>query len=141
MMSGEVVPASKVLDAKIHHALLDGERVLSDDQKTLNIPISVRGQTIATMRLVKPSEAGPWTSDEINEIEVLSAQLSNTLDSARLYREAQQRAAREQAIGELSAQISTASEVETILQTVAEELGRRLPGASGVSIAMNEVLE
>ena len=141
MMSGEVVPASKVLDAKIQHALLDGERVLSDDQKTLNIPISVRGQTIATMRLVKPSEAGPWTSDEINEIEVLSAQLSNTLDSARLYREAQQRAAREQAIGELSAQISTASEVETILQTVAEELGRRLPGASGVSIAMNEVLE
>jgi GAF domain-containing protein len=105
------------------------------------MPISVRGQIIATMRLVKPSASEPWTPDEIEDIRALAAQISNTLDSARLYEEAQHRAAREQAIGEIAAQISAASEVETILQTAVEELGRRISGTSGVSIAMNNVLE
>jgi GAF domain-containing protein len=125
----------------MQRALLEGESVLSADKRTLNMPICVRGKTIATMRLVKPSTSEPWTSDEIEDIKTLSVQLSNTLDSARLYQEAQHRAAREQAISEISAQISAASEVETILQTAAEELGRRLSRTSGVSITMNKILE
>ena len=141
LMNGEIAQPSTELDTTMQRALLEGESVLSADQRTLNVPISVRGQTIATMRLVKPSMSEPWTSDEIEDIKTLSVQLSNTLDSARLYQEAQHRAAREQAIGELSAQISAASEVETILQTAAEELGRRLSRTSGVSITMNKILE
>jgi GAF domain-containing protein len=141
LINGEVAQPSTELDTTMQRALLEGESVLSADQRTLNVPISVRGQTIATMRLVKPSMSEPWTSDEIEDIKTLSVQLSNTLDSARLYQEAQHRAAREQAIGELSAQISAASEVETILQTAAEELGRRLSRTSGVSITMNKILE
>ena len=140
LMNGEIAQPSTELDTTMQRALLEGESVLSADQRTLNVPISVRGQTIATMRLVKPSMSEPWTSDEIEDIKTLSVQLSNTLDSARLYQEAQHRAAREQAIGEISAQISAASEVETILQTAAEELGRRLSRTSGVSITMNKMI-
>ncbi len=126
LMNGEVVPASNEMEANMKHALLEGESVLSPDQKTLHMPIVVRGQTIATMRLVKPSDAEPWTPGEIEDIEALSTQLSNTLDSARLYREAQRRAVREQVISEMTASISAASDVDSILRTVVQELGNKI---------------
>jgi GAF domain-containing protein len=141
LMNGEVTQVSDNLDTTTQRALLDGESVLSADNRTLSMPISVRGQLVATMRLVKPSASEPWMPEEIEDIKTLAAQLSNTLDSARLFREAQRRAVREQAIGEISAQISSASEVEAILQTAAEEIGRHLSEISGVSIEMNNLLD
>ncbi len=135
LMNGEVVPASNEMEANMKHALLQGESVLSPDQKTLHMPIIVRGQNIATMRLVKPSDAEPWTPGEIEDIESLSTQLSNTLDSARLYREAQRRAVREQAISEMTASISASSDVDSILRTVVQELGNKI-GNTNVSFEL-----
>jgi GAF domain-containing protein len=128
MMNGEVSPASSEVETNMQRALLEGESVLSADQRTLNIPVSIRGQTIATMRLVKPSNAEPWSTDEIEDIEALSAQLSNTLDSARLYQDAQRRAMRERAISEMTTNIGANTDVEAILRTTVMELGRQLSG-------------
>ena len=140
LMNGEVIPASNEMEANMKHALLEGESVLSPDQKTLNMPIIVRGQTIATMRLVKPSDAGLWTLNEIEDIERLSAQLSNTLDSARLYQEAQRRAARERTISEMATNIGASIEMETILRTAVSELGRQINGAK-VAIELSSEAE
>ncbi|MBN1449955.1 MAG: GAF domain-containing protein [Anaerolineales bacterium] len=140
LMNGEVVPASNELEANMQRALLEGESVLNADQKTLNMPISVRGQTVATMRLVKPTDAASWTPDEIEDIEALSAQLSNTLDSARLYQEAQRRAARERAIGEMTTNIGASTDIEAILRTAAMELGRQLSGTK-VAVELSTEIE
>jgi len=140
LMNGEVVQTSNELEANMQRALLEGESVLSADQKTLNMPISVRGQTVATMRLVKPSDAEPWTPDEIEDIEALSAQLSNTLDSARLYQESQRRATRERAISEMTTNIGASPDIEAILRTAAMELGRQLSGAK-VAVELNTAIE
>jgi GAF domain-containing protein len=129
MMNGEVAPASSEVETNMQRALLEGESVLSADQRTLNIPVSIRGQTVATMRLVKPADAEPWSADEIEDIEALSAQLSNTLDSARLYQDAQRRATRERAISEITTNIGANTDVEAILRTTVMELGRQLSGA------------
>jgi GAF domain-containing protein len=54
------------------------------------------------------------------------------LESARLFEDAQQRAWREQAVGQIMARVRASTGVEDILQTAAEELGRAL----GVSRAI-----
>jgi len=123
---GEVTQATKDWDANMSRALLDGESALSEDQKTLNMPISVRGQTVAMMRLVKSSDSEPWTPEEIADVEQLSNQISNTLDSARLYQEAQRRAAQEQAIGEITSAIGTSTRIDNILRSTVQVLGRQL---------------
>ena len=125
-MLGEVTPASDNLDPDIKHNLRDGISVLSEDQKTLFMPITVRGQTIAMMRLVKPSDSEPWLPSEIKDVEQLSVQVSNTLDSARLYNNAQRRAALEQAISEMTSKIGSATRVESILRSTVQELGSHL---------------
>ena len=125
-LNGEVVQATKDLDANMNRALLDGESVISEDQKTLNMPISVRGQTIAMIRLVKSSDAEPWTFGEIEDVEQLSNQISNALESARLYNEAQRRSYFEQVIGEITASLSTATEVDGIIRETVVRLGETL---------------
>ena len=135
LLDGNVVQVSKGLDANTERTLRDGESMLSTDQRTLNVPVNVRGQTIAMMRLAKSSDANPWTPDEIEDVKQLSNQISNTLDSARLYQEAQRRAAKEQIISEGSTRVSAALDVESILQATAEELERAL-GSSEVLIQL-----
>lgn len=123
---GEVTQTTKDLDASINRALFQGESTLSEDQKTLTAPISVRGQTVAMMRLVKPSDSDSWTPDEIADVELLSSQISNALDSARLYNDVQRRAALEQAVGEISSKIGAKTKIDAIMRSTVQELGRQL---------------
>jgi GAF domain-containing protein len=50
------------------------------------------------------------------------------IENARLLQDAQKRATKERAIGEISAKISNLANLENILQTTLKELGRTLPG-------------
>jgi hypothetical protein len=61
--------------------------------------------------------------------------LSNALDSARLYDDAQRRAGRERAIAEVSSRIGSAVDVDHILRSTAEELGK-LIGESEVVVQL-----
>ena len=90
------------------------------------MPIITRGQTIGVMKLTKPDHIEPWTSEEISDVESLSDQLGSTLDSARLYQEAQQRVAREQTIGEITTSITAATEMDDILRKTVTQLGLAL---------------
>jgi GAF domain-containing protein len=126
LLSGEIVPTTKGMDSNMKQTLLNGESVLSGDQKTLNMPISVRGHTIAMMRLVKSSDSEPWTFHEVEDVKQLSNQISNALESARLYNEAQRRSYFEQVIGEITTSISAATEVDDIIRETVAHLGETL---------------
>lgn len=121
---GEVVRASGEIDDYTKQALNTGNHLTSTDQLTAIIPVIVRGQTIGMLRLNKPPHAEPWTLEEISDLESLSDQISSTLESARLYSEAQQRAAREQTIGEITTSITAATEVDDILRETVTQLGK-----------------
>jgi hypothetical protein len=54
-----------------------------------------------------------------------------------LIENAQRRAARERAIGDISSRIGAVSSIESILQTAVEELGRKLGGATEVTLEIN----
>ena len=126
MMHGELLQSENAPEPGTNEKLIRGEAVLSKDQRTLNAPIIARGQTIGMMRLVKPSYAEPWNMDEIEDIKTLSAQISNALESARLYDEAQRRADSERLTSEISDAIRSSSNIENILQNTIRELGQKL---------------
>jgi GAF domain-containing protein/HAMP domain-containing protein len=123
---GEVVRTTGIIDDNTEQALRIGNRLTSDDQLTISIPVSARGQTIGMLRLTKPSHAEPWTPEEITDVESLSDQISSTLESARLFNEAQQRAAREQTIGEITSSITAATEIDDIIRETVMQLGKSL---------------
>jgi phosphatidate phosphatase APP1 len=50
---------------------------------------------------------------------------------------AQRRASRERSIGEISARIGAVSDIDSILQTAVEELGRKLSGATEVILELD----
>ncbi|MCK7516907.1 MAG: hypothetical protein MZV64_03870 [Ignavibacteriales bacterium] len=61
-------------------------------------------------------------------VQAAAERASLALESARLLREAQKRAAKERVIGEISAKIGSLNNIESILQTAIQELGNTLPG-------------
>jgi GAF domain-containing protein len=60
-------------------------------------------------------------------LSMITDQLAQALDSARLLQETQRQAVREQQINDIAVRVSNALDVETMLRSVVDELGR-LPG-------------
>jgi GAF domain-containing protein len=90
----------------------------------------VRGQTIGAIRLKKSAISDAWTQEETNLAIALADQISGALESARLYKESQQHAARESLISDISSRISAASQTDSILRETVLELGQTLGNAS-----------
>jgi GAF domain-containing protein/HAMP domain-containing protein len=98
-----------------------------DGMPALDIPVTVHGgQVIGTISARKPSDAGDWTDEEISLMRTLTEQLNVALESARLYQDTQQRAARERLIGDVVAQIRETLDMETMLKTAAQEVRQAL---------------
>ena len=127
---GTVQMHSEVLETNLAKAFETGDVVLGSDNLTISVPIKVRGQSIGAIRLKKSEIAEAWTQDETNLAIALSDQLSGALESARLYRESQQRAARESLVSDISARISAVSHTDAILRETVQELGQTLGNAS-----------
>lgn len=117
----------EAMDTDASKAFETGKVVVSADGLTIHVPIQARGRSIGTVRLKKPEIAEAWTQEEIALAVTLSDQLSGALESARLYRESQQRAARESIVAEISARIGSLISIENIIQTTVQELGSSLP--------------
>jgi GAF domain-containing protein len=88
----------------------------------LAIPIRVRGQVMGVLSLRKGEGGAMWTAEEVTLLEGVVAQLDAALESARLYRETQRRAAQEQLTAEMASRIRETLDVDTILQAAAQEI-------------------
>jgi GAF domain-containing protein len=88
----------------------------------LAIPIQVRGQVMGVLSFRKSEGGAMWTAEEVTLLEGVVAQLDAALESARLYRETQRRAAREQLTAEMASRIRETLDVDNILQTAAQEI-------------------
>jgi len=97
-----------------------------DDELSLAVPVKVRGQVIGAIGARQPEGAGGWTAEQVALLETLADQLGVALESARLYQDAQRRAAREQLVGEVAARIRETLDMEMVLQTAAQEVRRAL---------------
>ena len=94
------------------------------------VPVKIRGQVIGAIRLKKSEIAEAWTQDETNLAIALSDQLSGALESARLYRDSLQRAARESLVSEISGRITASATRDAILRETVQELGQSIGNVS-----------
>lgn len=108
-------------------AMRGSQPVLTPERDGLYLPVVVRGEAIGVLRLFK--QQGVWTEEEVATATQLAAQLSGALDSARLYFDLSRRAMREQTVSEIAARLTATTQVESILETTVQELGRIFEGS------------
>ena len=99
------------------------------------IPVKVRGQVIGVLDAHRPAAGGEWTEEETALLETLTDQLGVALDSARLYQETERRAAQERLVGEVTARMRQTMDVDSVLQTAAQEMRQAL-GLSAMTIRL-----
>lgn len=122
---------------QIRAAIQTGSLSLEKSSLTVAIPIKLRGQTIGVLDVRSKKGERAWTRDEITLLEAAAERAALALENARLVEGAQRRAARERAIGDISTKIGAVSSFEYILQTAVEELGRKIGGATEVTLEIN----
>jgi GAF domain-containing protein/HAMP domain-containing protein len=100
---------------------------VSSGRTTLAIPVKVREQVIGAINLEFANENLP--QDTVILVEEISSRLAMSLENARLYSETQKLAENERLAGEIANRIGSSINVETILRTAVQEIGRLAPGA------------
>ncbi|MBI5942912.1 MAG: GAF domain-containing protein [Chloroflexi bacterium] len=98
-------------------------------RNSLMVPLMLLNQVIGVIGLEQDDPEHIWTDEEIAIAQAAANRAALTLENARLLEESQKRAAREQAIGNISARIGAGTEIETILKTAIRELGAQISGA------------
>ncbi len=127
----------KPLDAALESAdvaevTVQGETLISPDDSTASkmiVPIKLRGEVIGIVNIEANAPGRKWSRDEVTLAQAAAERASLALENARLVHEAQRRAAKERTIGEISGKIGSLIDIDNILQTAAQELGRTMPGA------------
>ncbi len=122
-----VVPTAESWRADMEQAVRTGSVIQGNGTGDTNhypliVPIKVRDTVIGVLDTYKPITDGPWTEEEITLLESLAEQLGIALEGARLYRDAQQRAGREQLTREITDKMRQATGVNEIIQTAVDEL-------------------
>lgn len=98
----------------------------------LAIPIVLGEQVIGAIRIQSPEKNRSWSNEEINLLRSIAERVGLALDNARLVASSQKRAAKEHTIGEITAKISAATDMDTILKTAVQEIGRAFSNADVV---------
>jgi GAF domain-containing protein/HAMP domain-containing protein len=101
-------------------------QVNGDTEPALSIPLKVRDHVVGVMNFCKDEPGQAWTSEERALLEALTDELSQALESARLYEDTQRRAARERLTGEITAHMRETLDMDTVLRTAVRELGETL---------------
>lgn len=134
----QVIPLEDITKREaIQTVVQTGNIALEKESASVIVPIKLRGQTIGVLDVRSKKGARQWKQDEISILEAAAERAALALENARLVQSAQRRAARERAIGDISAKIGAVSNLESILQVAVEELGRRIGGAAEVSLEIN----
>ena len=81
------------------------------------------------MKIRQADRNHSWSNSEIRVYKSIVDRISFALENARLYQDAQKRAIKERIISEIATKVSSSVNMDNILQTAAEELGRVIPGS------------
>lgn len=100
-----------------------------EHRSTVAVPVKLRGEVIGVIHVESSDPSKRWLEDEVTLVEAVAERAAFAMENARLFQEARRRAVKEQTISEATARISSAFNMENILQATAEELERILGGS------------
>jgi GAF domain-containing protein len=95
--------------------------------------ITLRDQILGQITLEGSED---WTAEQQSLVDAVTAQAAIALENARLVSESRQVALRERTLAEINSKIWASTSIDTILQTVVKELGKRLD-TSNTTIELN----
>jgi GAF domain-containing protein len=105
-------------------------------ESIMAVPIKLRNQTVGVINMrISSAKVSP---ELVRLVENAVNRLAMSLENVRLLEELQVRAERERMVGEISSKVRAATDVDTILRTAANEIGRSL-GVSEVVVQLNTV--
>jgi GAF domain-containing protein len=93
----------------------------------LESAIILRDQSLGKITLERSDE---WSPEQQSLVDAVTAQAAIALENARLVSESRQIALRERTLSEINSKIWSSTSIESILQTVVKELGKRLDTAN-----------
>lgn len=122
-------------------ALREGEKVIQVHQTdsttpastSVSIPIKIQNQVLGVLNVRVNREQVP--QDMLTLLDSSVDRLSLALENARLMEEAQSRADEEHLVSEITSRLRSSIDVDSILETAAEELGKSM-GVSEVIIQL-----
>jgi GAF domain-containing protein/HAMP domain-containing protein len=126
--SDEIQQSSEKGKVVVHNSTVQAENQ-DENLSTVTIPLKLRGQTIGVLNVRAPSNDRIWNETEIGMLQSISERVSLALENARLLEDSQRRAARERSISEMSSKIGSAADIDAILRSTVEELGKTLGNA------------
>lgn len=117
--------------------ILPGKATNSKDS-LLAVPLKLRGQIIGALNIRFTGDT--LNNETVNLSEEIGNRLAVALENARLYTETQKLAQQERAVSEISTRITTSINIESILRTAVQELGRMIPDAE-ITVQLQEEKE
>lgn len=128
---GTISTTKPIQHSSIDQAIATGDPVIlarptKERPPTLTVPVKFREQVIGVIHVEAAEENRKWTEDEVSIIQSISDRASFAIENARLFEETERRAEREQLIAKVTSRIGESNNVEKILQTTIQELGRSL---------------
>ena len=124
-------------DKEFSESIEGGTPIMGDEGLTVTTPLKVRGQVIGAIRLKKPESSTSWEKEDTNLALAFAEQLSAAIDSARLYADAQMRAARESLISDISMRATSTPRISAIVGETAKELGQAIGNTSVIFQLLN----
>lgn len=116
--------------AEVQNTLATGQ--ITSAQKgvaSIAVPLKIRDQVLGVFNVRAKTPGKKFSEEEISFLQATAERVAVSMENARLFREAQKRAAKERSIGRIAAQIGESSNIDQILKTAAEEIGRTLAGS------------
>jgi GAF domain-containing protein len=110
-----------------------------NDGRILNLPLTLRGQSLGEVALRRHPESPPWSKEEIALAHQIADQIALSLENARLLEENRRRARNESLVGQISGKTQGLLDVETVIKTATQEIGRSL-GLARVQIRLGNDL-
>ncbi len=101
----------------------------------LDIPITIRGQAIGNLQLEIPSGADELSPEQQALVNTVTHQMGLALENLRLINDSQRRASREELIRQISAQIRSTLDMQSVLRTAATEIRNSL-GLAAINIQL-----
>lgn len=111
----------------------------NESEEALQIPITLRGQKIGAISVMRKDET-PWNQMDRDLINEVAYQTGLAIDNVRLVEDATQRARQEQTVGELATRFSQSMDIDSLLQTAARELGQ-VADVAEVSVFIGQIPE
>jgi GAF domain-containing protein len=115
------------LGAAVAAALANRQAVVQSDssdgrEAALLTSIRLRGEALGVLGLHETDSGREWTDDEVALVEAVADQMALAIENARLLEETQGRAEREQLVGDITAKMQRANDMDMLMQNTIQEL-------------------